>query len=103
MIMSIAADPPRTVVSVELEFRRLRMKKFRAAGGAAAAVVAVLVCAGCSSGGASGTSGTRGTSAGGGTGGTATVLESTPPDSLDPQLGGTIQASQPDSLVYTPL
>ena len=78
------------------------MKKSRAAGGAAAAVVAVLVCAGCSSGGTSGTSGTK-TSAGGANGGTATVLESTPPDSLDPQLGGTIQASQPDSLVYTPL
>jgi peptide/nickel transport system substrate-binding protein len=61
----------------------------------ALALALVVVAAGCGGG--------NGGSSGGTHGGTVTVLMGTAPDFLDPQLGYTTQAAEPDWISYTPL
>ncbi len=64
--------------------------------GVAAALVAALAVAACGSS-------KKSTSTSGKTGGTVTVLFGTAPDSLDPGMGYTTQALEPDQTAYVPL
>src|ERR1700704_183424 len=84
------------------------MRRRRSVGSTALALVAVIALAACggsssssSSASSSGSSSTP--SSGGKTGGTVTEVIGTAPDSLDPGMGYTTQALEPDQVAYVPL
>jgi peptide/nickel transport system substrate-binding protein len=70
---------------------------------ALASAAALAACGGSSSSSSSGSSSGSSSSSSGKSGGTVTVLFGTAPDSLDPGMGYTTQALEPDQTAYVPM